>query len=627
MKKKSLLLSILALVLAVSMLAAACSPVNPTESSSENETVAPTEKETDAPTEDPTDAPTETEPEETFEVPTEHVDKHDIDAAECEDFRAYADEIFADFMSDYGPFDQHFFLQHPENYGLDPDDLYWMDYGADDDNEEFLATMNEVLDTLAGFRYENLDEECRMTYDLLKNYCEESIATIDLPELYEPLSFSTGIPSSLPSELAIYNFENKKDVEHYLGLLELVPEYFDGIMVFEQKKLDQGLFMNEEQCAKSIEQLESFLSSQEESFLYSTFESRIRALNLYTEDEITELLAENKRIVDECFYPSYQKMLDKLKTMKGKNKYDGAICNYPHGKEYYEAQVRSSTGSSMTPEEMMELLQDTLKKDMNQIDGIIARDSTLARKYNSFSYPDWTPEETLEFLSKAIRSEYPEIAPVNYTVNYVDESLRDFLSPAFYFVPQIDNDLMNQIFINSNPGEEAEDIFITLAHEGYPGHLYQKNYSKQHGITPLHYLLCTNGYTEGYAEYIEFRAYSMLPKCDTNLAKYFRLNSEASLCIYAICDIGINYMGWEVGKTAGFIGEYFSDPVETAKWMHNQVVSDPGGYLDYIIGELEISALASEAKKAGMTTMNFNKRLLDLAGLPFDMIRTYMFEE
>ena len=62
------------------------------------------------------------------------------------------------------------------------------------------------------------------------------------------------------------------------------------------------------------------------------------------------------------------------------------------------------------------------------------------------------------------------------TVKRVSPSLEEYSSPAFYLTPPIDVITENSIYINENDPLTGLDLYTTLAHEGYPGQLYQTVY-------------------------------------------------------------------------------------------------------------------------------------------------------
>ena len=63
--------------------------------------------------------------------------------------------------------------------------------------------------------------------------------------------------------------------------------------------------------------------------------------------------------------------------------------------------------------------------------------------------------------------------------------------------------------ISTMPTWENGDLFSTLAHEGYPGHLYQTVYFLDHCEENLRQLLSFSSYSEGWASYVEYYSYSL----------------------------------------------------------------------------------------------------------------------
>ncbi|MFR5970913.1 MAG: DUF885 family protein [Clostridium sp.] len=57
--------------------------------------------------------------------------------------------------------------------------------------------------------------------------------------------------------------------------------------------------------------------------------------------------------------------------------------------------------------------------------------------------------------------------------------VRKLLSPAFYLTPPIDEPAANVIYINHAAKYRHQNLHATLAHEGYPGHLFQNCYFRE----------------------------------------------------------------------------------------------------------------------------------------------------
>lgn len=69
--------------------------------------------------------------------------------------------------------------------------------------------------------------------------------------------------------------------------------------------------------------------------------------------------------------------------------------------------------------------------------------------------------------------------------------MEDQFSPAAYLVPPIDDASENTIIINLKTMEEDTRLLDTIAHEGYPGHMYHYIYlarpGRKNGVVPAEY--------------------------------------------------------------------------------------------------------------------------------------------
>ena len=70
-------------------------------------------------------------------------------------------------------------------------------------------------------------------------------------------------------------------------------------------------------------------------------------------------------------------------------------------------------------------------------------------------------------------------------VKMLHDSLKDYCSPAFYLTVPVDAFENNVIYINEKNALSGIDLYTTLAHEGFPGHLYQTVFFHQIN-TPKH---------------------------------------------------------------------------------------------------------------------------------------------
>ena len=85
------------------------------------------------------------------------------------------------------------------------------------------------------------------------------------------------------------------------------------------------------------------------------------------------------------------------------------------------------------------------------------------------------------------------------------------------------------IYINNGSVSSSEDLYTTLAHEGYPGHLYQNVYFLSNCTSPVRTVLSFGSYVEGWATYVENYAYTTDNGLSPELGQLLAYNASSTL--------------------------------------------------------------------------------------------------
>ncbi len=518
----------------------------------------------------------------------------------------------------------HYTLQNPENYGITDCSIT---YGfAQTDNTASLAAVENCIAVLKSFPYKRLSPKNQLTYDVLASYLNTAKNGAAYTLYEEPLSPITGVHAQLPVLLAEYQFHTSEDVETYLKLLETTPDYFNSLIAYEQEKLRNGLFMADSTVDNVLEQCEAFLDMGNNNYLFSTFEERISALRSISTTKKEEWCTRNTELVNNFVYTSYKNLKDALTSLKGSGRNTQGLCYLPKGREYYSYLVTRDTGSSRSVEDMELLIQSQIASDFLSIQKMFS-DSPEASKAAETSF-SMSPESIIEELEKKTRLNFPQPATVNTQIKYIPTALEQYLSPAFYMIPAIDNSSENVIYIKQAHNMEKLQLFTTLAHEGYPGHLYQTTYYASTNPDPIRTLLDFGGYIEGWATYAEMCSYSLSP-LEKSYAELLQKNNSIILGLYAASDIGIHFNGWSVDDTIQFFNHYGIEDRDTIKEIYELIISDPANYLKYYVGYVEFLELKKEAiEKEGknFSQKEFHKTILEIGPAPFDILRKWYFK-
>ena len=521
----------------------------------------------------------------------------------------------------------HYTLKDPEKYGIQNTPVTFGSYTYDTASSS--AAIENCLAALKKHDYDKLSEKNKMTYDVLDQYLTLSLEGSEYALYDEPLSPLTGIQSQMPVLLSEYQFHNKQDIETYLTLLEETPAYFTSLESLEQTKSKAGLFMASYTADSIIKECTSFIDMGENNYLYSSFEQRIESMEELTQEEKDTYTAKNKEQLKNHVFPAYQQLIDTLNALRTSGKNNNGLCYYPKGTSYYEYVVKRETGSSRSITALQELTRRQMTEDLLAMQEILNKQKSSSEETKetaSLTLEDSNPSAILNELKNKLPGDFPAPPEVSTTVKYVQKEMEEFLSPAFYMVPALDNTQNNVIYINQGHLPDDLELYTTLAHEGYPGHLYQTVYYANQNPDPIRNILNFGGYTEGWATYSEMLSYYYSP-LDKDQAILMQRNSSVILGLYALADMGIHYDGWTLVDAVSFFREYGITDNNTIENIYDLIVADPANYLKYYIGYAEILDLKKEAVKAwgdSFTQERFHKAVLDAGPSSFDILKDHI---
>ncbi len=561
--------------------------------------------------------------------------------------------------------------------------------------------------------------DASLTYSLLEKQLKLSQALSNYPYYEEMLGESTGVFASLPVAFGEYPLHGEEDIETYLSLLAQVPDCFRAVTDYENERARKGIPTPSFLLRKSADSLAQLISDleQDDCFLISTFEERLRQVPQLEDSKKKRYLKKNRKLIRCRVLPAYRKLLAYVESMlpsemqrkeaetpdqpriqhsptaPGRQRreadnrvnlrlpassttfglsqkstplsaslragaYQGnpfpaaeiaspqssssmnimylpekdvsyGLSSLPDGKAYYSLLVQKNTGSSRTVDELIRLADERLSAAMEDVTRVLMTDQAAYQYYlehpNPSGYED--PETILEVLPLMIRKDFPQLeGDVSWQIKQIPEKMASFSSPAFFMIPEIDNCSDHAIYLN--PLFSAEDqgsLFTTLAHEGFPGHLYQTASFYSTHPPLIRHLMDFPGYAEGWAAYAELHSITYLhfPAGEAALQTLYQSDLLINLALCARMDLGVNAQGWTLHDACRLFEENGFKSYYAAE-LYSHVVEAPAAYLRYYVGLEEILALKEEFRKlyrGDHMELDFHTALLQTGPGDFETIR------
>ena len=528
----------------------------------------------------------------------------------------------------------HYTLAHPEKKGIRKPEATLGT--ALSDPAKTTSLCQEYEKELKSFAYSKLSEENRLTCDMLLLYFHTRASLGKNSALDEPLGPGLGVQAQLPILLAEYTFRTKEDISDYLKLLSTVRPYFQSIIKFEQKKSEAGFFMSDATLDRILAQCSAFIRNPDENYMLDIFRKKISDYGKLSGPEQQTLILTHQNLMKTEVIPAYQELMTGLEALRGTGKNPRGLAYFKGGKAYYLYLLQSQTGTYVPVKEIEKRLSRQLSSEIGIVGNMLRQNPELLTTLNKgISFTEMRPAQILSSLQKKISSDFPPLEDVSFELKTVHDSMKDYLSPAFYLTPPMDTGTPNVIYINPSANYQGLELFTTLAHEGFPGHLYQTVSFERQNPSGIRNLLDTSGFAEGWATYVEPFAYEyaadyILDSSAYDLARLAWLNRSINLCMYSLLDIEIHYNGWNQAEAASFLKAFGIEDSTVISEIYQYILETPGNYLKYYWGYLSLLDLrTAEQKRLGQDfdMKDFHRRVLKIGGVQFPVLEKYIDAE
>ena len=512
----------------------------------------------------------------------------------------------------------HYTLADPAAFGITTDKASFGSFPAEPDPEK-PAALQQLKKELESFS--SLTEEEQRTKTLLSWWLDGQIALNQFYYFQEPLGPTLGIQAQLPILLSEYVFRSEQDVNDYLSLLSQLPEYFAGLVAFEQKKAEAGLCMNAESLEKVISQCRNFPAAVKTHFLTDSFEERLADCSFFTIDQKIAYEIQQQKLLADAVFPAYEQLASDLDTLRDYCPEESlGLAHVSNGASYFQWLLTYETGTSRSVSEIRNLLEDQIASDYETILQAVQNGVDLLHPVSETLLPDTEPEQMLLYLSEEIQKDFPTVLDITWQIKNVPDALASTLSPAFFLTPPLDIPQENTIYINPSYEPDEKELLTTLAHEGYPGHLYQNTFEAS--LLPVRSLLYIGGYTEGWGLYSELYSYDFLGY-EAETASALRALSSLNYAICSVLDLEVHMDGWKEEDCAEYLNAFGISNAEQVHDLYLTLLEEPANYLKYYLGYLEICKLKESAvtHSPALSLYEFHRWFLEYGPAPFFMLQ------
>ena len=497
--------------------------------------------------------------------------------------------ILKSYISSY--VDADILFENPEKVGItgiDAKDKAWGNVTLPASKyPEKKAFYEKQRDLLLEIDYETLNNDDRICYDKLLYDIEENIYCYSFTAFeYYTMIFNSlvGPQSEVFFLLDVFTFDTVQDAENYIYVLKDIDRYYDEMCEYEETRAKYGFASSPESYEASAESFDKLVEQKDDCFLYQSFEERLDKIKGLSSSDRERLIKENEDAMKNVVFPEFEECAQRMRALKNAGGQDAGLTEYRGGDAYLAVLTRLQTNSSKTVEENIKTLDSEIDRIEMEKKELRSRSSEWKSEYNSHRYSKGTVNQNLDFLREAVKSDFPSVPAHQYYLMEVPKVFEKNFSPAAYLGFHLDNFDSNMIIVNNRNVDK--DFGITLAHEGYPGHMLQSLYTRANTKHVYMYVSGSTGYKEGWATYCEnYSTKYFSGNGMTDAAKYVVLENDLTLLLETRIDFGIHYEGWDIDTCVKYLNSHGLWVTKSSlQRIYTLLVCDPCYFVKYGMG-------------------------------------------
>ncbi|MBB4129371.1 MULTISPECIES: DUF885 family protein [unclassified Xanthomonas] len=481
-----------------------------------------------------------------------------------------------------------------------------------------------------------------LSYQIFVRDARSALAAEQFPSWMLPINQFYNIASIavvLGSGTGAQPFKTVKDYDNWSRRALGIPELFDQAIANMRAGMQAGVVQPKVLMQKVLPQLDAIIARTAED---SLFWGPVRNLPADMPDaDKQRITAEYKRMIEVRIMPAYRALRGFIATeyLPACRDTDG-LAALPNGAAWYAYDVRQSTTSDLTPDQIHQIGLDEvarLQGEMTALTKQVRFRGNLPKFYKfmqtdkRFSFRSET--ELLGYyrgLQGRVQGAVPRLFNTQgmpaLEVRAVEPQRAQAAASGSYMRPSGDGSTPGVFYVNTSDLDsrktwETESLYL---HEAIPGHHFQLGLQQQ--LTDLPKFRRLGGetaYIEGWGLYAESLGRELgLYQDPYNYYGY--LQNALWRSIRLVTDTGLHSKGWTRTQAIAYMLDNSAMTRADAEAEVDRYMAIPGQALSYKVGEMKIMQLREQAQRElgpRFDVRAFHTEVLKDGSVPLDILQ------
>jgi len=440
--------------------------------------------------------------------------------------------------------------------------------------------------------------------------------------------------------------KSRENAEDYIARLNQINAEMQDFVTSWSADIENRIIAPRFALEKTSATLGAMLQGEaKDNSFYTTFASKLAAIEGLTAEEKAELLARAEAAVRDSVIPGYRALMEKVDATIPLAPADAGVWAQPDGDALYAFAVRVFTNTDLSPEqvhaiglaevERISAEADALFRSIGMTEGTVGERFAALNKDPKQTYPN-TPEgregllkylqDNNQIIMDRIPDYFAHVPKSGVEVRRVPEYAEATSPGGYYTQPALDGSQPGIFWINLRDTTEQPvwTLKSLLYHEAAPGHHFEFAQTLEVSDRPLfRKFYFSSNYSEGWALYAERLASDMGAYAGDPAGDLGRLQAELYRAVRLVVDTGMHHKKWTREQAIDYMAATTGDNRSSVETEIERYAVWPGQALGYKMGMLKILELRDKAKAAlgdAFDIKAFHQVILGEGSMPMNIV-------